>query len=248
MLNLKCYTLNKPKMFSYLPLRTYVLPLLIIGSIFSLKAQEEQTIKRYRGWKMEFGIPFTRFSVYDENPGDIANPLDGSDIGEDIVETRGKYGFGILYFAPQYYIHNNISVGFQYEFDAAYYNTAHIFMGTSHCYLGNGAVRPSLGLGLGLNFHKRTNIDDISNDVNNAISSFFSGNDDDDEDDEDEEEDDSSFRIRLKGSRVALAISPRFKLHIGPFLLHLSYDINIHRKVPNGWRFGMALTGSGKKK
>ena len=194
---------------------------------------------------MEFGIPFTRLSVYDENPGDIANPLEGSDIGEDIVETRGKYGFGILYIAPQYYIHNNISVGFQYEFDASFYNTAHTFMGTSHCYLGNGAVRPSLGLGLGLNFDQRKNLDDIIKDVGNALSLFFN-NDDDDEDDDDE--DDSSFRFSLKGSRVALAISPRFKLHIGSFLLHLSYDINIHHKVPNGWRFGMALTGSGKKK
>ena len=60
-----------PKILSYLPLRTYLLSLLIIGGIFSLKAQEkepkspeEQTIKRYKVLKLELAAPLTRFSFY----------------------------------------------------------------------------------------------------------------------------------------------------------------------------------------
>ena len=58
-------------MRSYLPLRTYVLSLLIIGSIFSLKGQEkepkapeEQPITRYKGFKLEFGRPFYSAFLY----------------------------------------------------------------------------------------------------------------------------------------------------------------------------------------
>ena len=123
-------------MFSYLPLRTYLLSLLIIGGIFSLKAQEkehkapeEQTIKRYKGFKLELAIPFNRFAIYQD----------------------GALGSGLIYLAPQYYIHNNISVGLQYEadFNLVQGEASHSFMVTSDYYLTNGKNRPSVGLGVG---------------------------------------------------------------------------------------------------
>ena len=123
-------------MFSYLPLRTYVLSLLIIGSIFSLKGQEkeqeapeEQPITRYKGFKLEFSAPFNRLAFYR---------------GEE-----GGFGLGLL--APQYYIRNNISVGLQYE-NHLYFS--HIFMATGDYYFTNGKYRPALGLGVGLNHHE----------------------------------------------------------------------------------------------
>ena len=132
--------LNKPKMFSYLPLRTYVLSLLIIGSIFSLKGQEkeqeapeEQPITRYKGFKLEFSAPFNRLAFYG---------------GEES-------GFGLGLLAPQYYIRNNISVGLQYE-NHLYFS--HIFMATGDYYFTNGKYRPALGLGVGLNRHE-TSVD-----------------------------------------------------------------------------------------
>ena len=182
-------------MFSYLPLRTYVLSLLIIGSIFSLKGQEkeqeapeEQPIKRYKGFKLEFAAPFNRFALY----------------------QGFELGLGIAYLAPQYYIHNNISVGLQYEYavvvDDLHFDEFHTYMATGDYYFTNGAIRPALGLGLGLTSYKD----------NETIT--------------------------------ALALSPRFKLHLDWFILHLSYDINIHEEVPNSFRFGIAFTLFGKKK
>ena len=136
--NLKCKPKNKAKMFSYLPLRTYVLPLLIIGSIFSLKGQEkehktpeEQPIKRYKGWKLEFGAPLTRFSIYE----------------------GGGLALGIAYLAPQRYIHNNISMGPQFELDFGAGLIDLTFMATGDYYFGNGVNRPSLGLGVGISSH-----------------------------------------------------------------------------------------------
>ena len=124
---------------SYLPLRTYLLSLLIIGGIFSLKGQEkepkspeEQTIKRYKGFKLELATPFTRFSFYG-----------GAGIG-----------VGVVYFAPQYYIRNNISIGLQYELEVAglydYLLPLQTFMVTYDSYFTNKEIRTSLGMGIGL--------------------------------------------------------------------------------------------------
>ena len=240
-------------MLSSFPLRIYLLSLLIIGSIFSLKAQdekpkapEEQPIKRYKGFKLEFAA-LTRVSIYDESPVDIANSLEleesgiGDDI-DDIGEDIGRFGWGIIHLAPQYYIHNNISVGLQYEFDRALYNTAHIFSVTGDYYFGNGKIRPALGLGVGLNFHKQTNFDDLASDIEDSfvgiINRLLGG-----EDDEEEEED----TIEPE-SITALVLSPRFKLHLSSFIIHLGYDINVHEKIPNGLRLGIAYTLFGKKK
>ena len=133
-------------MFSYLPLRTYVLSLLIISSIFSLKGQEEepkspkeqpkapeeQPIKHYKGFKLEFAAPFNRFTLYQ---------------GEGL-------GVGVVYFAPQYYIRSNISMGLQYELDVAllydYLLPIQTFMVTGDYYFTNKEIRPSLGMGVGL--------------------------------------------------------------------------------------------------
>ena len=236
-------------MLSYLPLRTYVLPLLIIGSIFSLKAQEEEPkapeeepIKRYKGFKLEFAV-FTRLSIYAESPVEIANTLEEGDGGESIGEAIGKYGFGIVHLAPQYYINNNISVGLQYEYDRALYNIANIFMATGDYYLGNGGIRPAFGLGVGLNFHKQINFDDIASDIGDSFANIINtlvG--------EEEEEEDSSSTIDSEESITTLVLSPRFKLHMNWFILHLGYDINIDEKVPNGLRLGIAFTLFGKKK
>ena len=232
-------------MFYYLPLRTYVLPLLIIGSIFSLKGQEapeEQPIKRYKGFKLEWGL-LTRLSYYDESPADIVNPLEGRDIGEGIVEigeTIGRFGWGIIHLAPQYYIHNNISVGLQYEFDFALYNAAHIFTATGDYYLGNGVIRPALGLALGLNFHKQRNFDKLGKEITDSLMDITTelGREVEIEVEEDLEPE----------TLTALVISPRFKLHLDSFILHLSYDINIGEEVPNGVRLGVASTLFGRKK
>ena len=235
-------------MLSSFPLRIYLLSLLIIGSIFSLKAQDEQPIKRYKGFKLEFAA-LTRVSIYDENPLDIANSLEleesgiGDDI-DDIGEDIGRLGWGIIHLAPQYYIHNNISVGLQYEFDRALYNTAHIFSVTGDYYFGNGKIRTSLGLGVGLNFHKQKNFDDLASDIEDSfvgiINRFLGGEDDDD----DEEEEDTIEPESI----TALVLSPRFKLHLSSFIIHLGYDINVHEKIPNGLRLGIAYTLFGKKK
>ena len=217
-------------MFSYLPLRTYVLPLLIIGSIFSLKAQEEQTIKRYKGWKIEFGVPFTRFSFYDESPADIVNPLEGRNIGEPI----GRLGFGVVHIAPQYYIHNNISVGLQYEYDYAFYNTANIFSATGDYYFGKGKNRAALGLGVGFNIHKQINFTDLDIDILNALTS--------------EGKVEEIPPTIPEKTITTLVVSPRFKFHLDSFILHLGYDINTREEVSNGVRFGIAFTLFGEKK
>ena len=64
----------------------------------------------------------------------------------------------IAYLAPQYYINNNISVGLQYEFDILLLSLDEYlrdddmtFMVTGDYYFGNGVIRPSLGLGVGVN-------------------------------------------------------------------------------------------------
>ena len=121
-------------MFSYLPLRTYVLPLLIISSIFSLKGQEkeqeapeEQTIKRYKGFKLEFAVPVNRFAIYPE----------------------GGFGLGLVLLAPQYYIRSNISMGLQYEADVGLLAASQTFMVTGDYYFTNKKNRISLGLGVG---------------------------------------------------------------------------------------------------
>ena len=126
-------------MLSYLPLRTYVLPLLIIGSIFSLKGQEkeqeapeEQPISRYKGWKLEFAVPFNRFTIY----------------------GGAGWGVGVVLLAPQYYIRNNISMGLQLEVEGGslydYLFPFLTFMGTYDYYFTNEENRPSLGVGVGV--------------------------------------------------------------------------------------------------
>ena len=139
-------------MFSYFPFRTYVLPLLIIGSIFSLKGQEEkeqeapeeQPITRYKGFKLEFGAPLTRLSFYE---GGLLGVYKGRLLG---IYDGGAVGIGLAYFAPQYYIHNNISVGTQFELDLVHEFITTTYMATGDYYFGNGAIRPSLGLGMGI--------------------------------------------------------------------------------------------------
>ena len=153
------------------------------------KAPEEEAIKRYKGFKLELSGLFSRLAFYGEK--------------ESV--------FGLILLAPQYYIHNNISVGVQYENHPSLSN---IFSATGDYYFGNGARRPALGLGVGLNVHQRTIL--------------FTGD--------------------KTETFVALVLSPRFKYHLGWFNLNLNYDINIHRQVPHSLQFGIGFTLYGKKK
>ena len=162
---------------------------------------------------------------------------------EDIAkigETFGRFGFGIIHLAPQYYIHNNISVGLEYEFDFALYNTAHIFTATGDYYFFNGAIRPALGLALGLNFHQQRNFERLRKEITDSLMDIAT-------------ELGREVEIALENdlepeTLTALVVLPRFKLHLDSFILHLSYDINIGEEVPNGVRLGVASTLFGSRK
>ena len=142
---------NKTKMLdtvlSYTPFRTCLLALLIIGSVFSLKAQDGQE-ESYRGFKLELGLPFTRFNIYSEDPSQVGL--------ENVVGDAALLGISLGYLAPQYYINNNISAGLEFEFYFSTSNFTSTYLATGDYYLGDSWLRPAFGLGVGITSHRAT--------------------------------------------------------------------------------------------
>ena len=162
----------------------------------SPEEEKEEALKRYKGSKLELGGALYQI---------------GNDDGVGFI-PEGV----IAYLAPQYYINNNISVGLQFEvdiflllLDEFFGDDNMTFMVTGDYYFGNGVIRPSLGLGVGVNSSER---------------------------------------------KSSLVLSPRFKLHLDSVVLHLGYDINTREEVltddevTTGGRLGVAITLFGKKK